>query len=299
MDRRVLTFPQALRPGDLVAVVAPSGPLPPDAFFRGLAWVRDRYRLKMTSGVLTRRGYLAGDDMRRARELEAALEDPDVRAIVAGRGGYGAMRILGAELGERLRRAPRWIIGFSDVTALHGAASAAGVASIHGPNVTGLGGASPAVRGAWLAALERPRAEVVWAGLDVLVEGTARGPVCGGNLALVEALAAAGRLALPAGGVLMLEDVDERPYRVDRMLTSLRLGGHLAGLGAIVLGGFTRCVPGPDGVTVEEVLAERTRDLGVPVLARAPFGHGEDNRAFVLGRDAVVRRGEVVFPGPS
>ena len=293
----MLKFPAALRPGDLVAVVAPSGPLPRDDFWRGLAWVRDRYRVKMSSGVLDRVGYLAGDDARRRAELEAALEDPEVKGIIAGRGGYGAMRLLDGLPWMHAGRDPRWLVGFSDVTALHVASAEAGVASIHGPNVTGLGRASPIDRAAWLQALERPSAEVHWTGLEVLCDGAARGVACGGNLALLDAMAAARRLSLPAGGILFVEDVDERPYRVDRMLTSLRLGGHLAKLGAVVLGGFTRCAPGKDGVTVEHVLVDRTHDLGIPVLRGARFGHGEDNRAFILGREAVVAGGEVLFPG--
>lgn len=289
-------FPPALRPGDLVAVVAPSGPLPPGDFWRGLAWVRDRYRVRMSPGVLSRAGYLAGDDARRGSELSKALGDRDVKAVIAGRGGYGAMRLLEGLRPEALAIAPRWLVGFSDITALHVLAADAGVASIHGPNVTGLGRASPANRAAWLAALERPGAGAVWRGLRVLNGGEARGPVAGGNLALLEAMAAAGRLSLPQGCVLMLEDVDERPYRVDRMLTSLRLGGQLARAAAVVLGGFTRCAPGPDGVTVDDVLAGRTAALGVPVLAGAPFGHGDQNLAFILGREATVRGDEVSFP---
>jgi len=288
-------FPAPVRPGDLVAVVAPSGPLPLDAFWRGLAWVRARYRVLANQEVLSRTGYLAGDDARRRGELARALEHPEVKAILVGRGGYGAMRVLQGQGLEGLAEAPRWIVGFSDVTALHVMAGRAGVASIHGPNVTGLGKASPAVRAAWLAALERPRHTEEWEGLTTLQPGSGRGPVCGGNVALIEAMASAGRLSLPSGGVLMLEDVDERPYRLDRMLTSLRMGGHLSGLSAIVLGEFSRCAPGPDGVTVGEVLAERTSGLGIPVLANAPFGHGEVNRAFVLGGEAIVEEGSVRF----
>jgi muramoyltetrapeptide carboxypeptidase len=260
----------------------------------------------MMSSALSRGSpiaYLAGDDARRTRELEAALVHPDVKAIIAGRGGYGAMRVLErANLGP-LVESPRWIVGFSDVTALHLMAAAAGVASVHGPNVTGLGRTSPANRAAWMMALERPHAPVVWGGLRVVHAATGaasrevRGQVYGGNLALLEAMAASGRLAVPEGCVLMLEDIDERPYRVDRMLTALRLGGHLSKAAAIVLGGFTRCAPGAEGTTVEEVLAERTHGLGVPVLSGAPFGHAEDNRAFVVGREAIVRGREVVFPG--
>src|SRR5262249_1823360 len=125
--------------------------------------------------------------------------------------------------------------------------------------------------------------------------GVGEGPVVGGNLALLAAMAAAGRLDLPDGGVLMLEDVTEKPYRVDRMMTSLALGGHIARARAIVLGGFPQCDPGPDGVTVDDVLAERTR--GLAVVAGAPFGHGPENDAFVLGERAIVANGTVRLGG--
>jgi muramoyltetrapeptide carboxypeptidase len=110
--------------------------------------------------------------------------------------------------------------------------------------------------------------------------------LAGGNLSLVVSMAAGGRLALPTGAILALEDVTERPYRLDRMLTSLRLGGHFAELSAIVLGGFTQCDAGSDGVTALDVLTDRTAGLGIPVVASAPFGHGAPNRAFVLGAEA-------------
>ena len=108
-------------------------------------------------------------------------------------------------------------------------------------------------------------------------------------------MAAAGRLVLPRGAVLALEDVTESVYRVDRMLTSLRLGGHLRAASAIVLGGFDRCPAGPDGRPVDELLAERTTDLGIPVLAGAPFGHGAHNEAFVLGATVHVSNDAVAF----
>src|ERR1700689_1404941 len=115
----MLVVPPALAPGDVLAVVAPSSPFPRDELWRGLAWLRTRYRLSIGAGVLARDGYLAGSDGRRAEELTRALVDPQVKAVVAARGGYGAMRIVEALPWHALARSPKWIVGFSDVTALH------------------------------------------------------------------------------------------------------------------------------------------------------------------------------------
>jgi muramoyltetrapeptide carboxypeptidase len=252
----------------------------------------------MHPGALTRDAYLAGDDARRRAELEGAFADREAKAIVAARGGYGALRIVNELPWRELARRPKWLVGFSDVTALHAMATREGVASVHGPNATGLGSAATAaVRAAWIAALERPAGPRVWKGLRVVRGGHGRGPIVGGNLAIVHAMAAAGLLHVPEGAVLALEDVTEAPYRVDRMLTALAIGGWLRRASAIVFGGFERCSPNADGRTVDEVLAERTRALGIPVVAGAPFGHGAANEAFVLGETATVVDGEVRFGG--
>lgn len=289
-----LRAPPPLEPGSLIAVVAPASPFDRDVLFPGLAWLRTRYRLRLSTRILMRDGYLAGDDASRAAELARAMNDPEVGAILCARGGYGAMRLLDALPWDAFAARPKWIIGFSDITALHLQAACVGVCSLHAPNATGLGGRA-------ISALERlavidpleGRPAPSWSGLEVLHAGkqaAASGPrpVVGGNLALVVSMAAAGRLVVPEGGIMVIEDVTERPYRVDRMLTSLRLGHHFARASAVVFGGFTRCEANADGVTVTDVLRERTADLGVPVLAGAPFGHGLQNQAFVHGGNAIV-----------
>lgn len=288
-----LKIPPPLRVGSLVAVVAPAGRFDRDELFRGLAWLSTRYRLRIDRRILNGHGYLAGPDEVRASVLARAMLDPDVDGIVCARGGYGSMRILDALPWSTFADRPKRLVGFSDVTAVHLSAIGRGVATVHGPNVTGLGRfITAAERSTLIAALEDGPLEP-WDDLDVIVDGEASGPVVGGNLALVEAMAAAGRLVVPPGAILALEDVTERPYRIDRMLTSLLLGGHLARASAIVFGGFTQCEPAPDGVTVEEVLRERTCRLGVPVVARAPFGHHAPNHAFLLGRPATLRGGRL------
>lgn len=290
-----MRVPKALAAGDRVAVVAPSSPFPRTAMLAGLAWLAQRYTLVIDRGIFLRKGFLAGDDDRRADELTRAMSSDDVRAVFVARGGYGATRIASRLPWEDFARSPKWLVGFSDATALHAYASAAGVASIHAPNVTGLGASGNVHlarnRGALLAALERPRDARTFSDLHAITKGDARGALFGGNLALLAALAASNALVVPDGAIVLVEDVTERPYRVDRMLTSLLEGDHFARASAIVFGAFDQCEPGPDGVSVDDVIAERTSRLGIPVYRGAPFGHGAHNEAFTLGADAHIENG--------
>ncbi len=223
------------------------------------------------------------EDRARRTLRRIVVAAPDVRAIVAARGGYGASRFVSRVDFGALAASPRWIVGFSDVTALHLEAQRVGVASMHAAHVTSLGRGDAHGRDAFVHALEHPSARRTFEGLGVIARGAHTGPLVGGNLTLLHANAAAGRLDLPDGCVLFLEDVTERPYRVDRMLTTLALGGHLARAGAVVLGDFTQCDPGADGVTVREVLVDRLASLGVPVASGVPAGHEIKNAPLVLG----------------
>lgn len=283
-----VTIPPPLEPGDTVAIVAPSSPFEPVLAWVGMGWLAKRYRVRFDRGLFDRRGYLAGDDARRRSELLRALDDPDVKAVIAARGGYGAPRFAHAIDWTLLARRPRWLVGFSDITALHVEAARVGVASIHGPHVTSLGRGDARARDAFIRQLEHPLAPRAFRDLPALSSGAAAGPLYGGNLTLLHACAAAGRLAVPEGAVLLLEDVTERPYRIDRMLATLAVGGHLARASAVLLGEFVQCDPGPDRVSVEHVLADHLTRLGVPVVAGLPIGHGLRNEPVVLGAPARV-----------
>ncbi len=287
-----LVVPPRLERGDRVAVIAPSSPFELALGWRGLGVLAARYDVRWSRGLFARRGYLAGDDERRAEELRAALLDPAVRLILAARGGWGALRFAAEMPWQALRERPRWIAGFSDITALHVEAASVGVASLHAAHLTALGRGDARTRDGLFDALER-RGPTRWENLPTVHPGSARGPLFGGNLTVLHACAAAGRLHLPEGAVLLLEDVSERPYRIDRMLTSLRVGGHLARASAVVLGDFTACDPGPDRVTVRDVLAERLGGLGVPVVAGLPVGHELRNEPVALGLPARVEAGPI------
>jgi muramoyltetrapeptide carboxypeptidase len=282
-----MIFPQPLAPGDRVAVVAPSSPFDRDAALDGIAWLEKRYRVVYRSSLFARNGYLAGSDQRRIAELQSAL-DADVRAVIAARGGYGLSRIAHRIEWTTALEKPRWLVGFSDFTVLHVEAWTRRLASIHGAMVCSLGRAGERDRHRWIELLEHPRRERTLRGLDVWRRGRAAGVLVGGNLAMLHACAAAARLRIPRGAVVLLEDIGERPYRVDRMLSTLISGGHLSRASAVVVGDFTDCLPGPDKTTVTDVLRERLRGLDVPVLAGLPVGHGKRNDPVILGQRAEV-----------
>ena len=274
--------PAALRKSDPVSIVAPAGPFDRAAFERGLTLVAARYRPVFDEGLFAKDRYLAGSDERRLAELEAALSRPDTKAVFCARGGYGALRLLSP---LRLPQAIKPLVGFSDLTALHGALQAAGRVSVHGPVLTQLGSLGEAAARELFDLLEDPQARPVLKG-EPLVPGEAEGPVVGGNLSVLTRLIGTRWLPPLDGAILFFEDVGERPYRLDRMWQHLVLSGALARVAGIALGTFEGCTDSQEGWTAEEVLGELARELGKPCVLGLPVGHGAQNRAFPLGARA-------------
>lgn len=216
-----------------------------------------------------------------------AMTHPDVRAIVCARGGYGATRIVERLPWDEFRRSPKWIVGYSDVTALHVECTRLGIASMHGDNAGTMGSAAPGARLAWMNALEHGRMQSMPAPV-VHAEGEVRGTLVGGNLSLLLAQAAEGRLAWPDDAIVAIEDIGERPYRVDRMLQALL--PRLQRSRGVLFGSFTDCLPNSDGVSVDDVIADFASRAQIPVYAGAPFGHGEHNRPLVFGSKVELGR---------
>ena len=274
--------PRALRRGARIAVIAPSSPFDVPAFERGVTRLRERYDVTYGAGLLARSGFLAGDDDRRIAELREALRDPAVDAIVAARGGHGSTRLLDRIDVAEIAAHPKLLVGFSDITALHAAWLRAGVRAVHGPMVAALGDAQGDLVARWVAAVEGALPEER-RGLDALAAGTAEGPLIGGNLAVLCALCGTPYAPPLDGAILFLEDVGERPYRIDRMLTTLRHAGWLGRVAGVALGAFTGGEPGVDGTTADHVLEERLGSLGIPVARGIPAGHVDDNLELPLG----------------
>jgi len=244
--------------------------------------LRTRYEVHFDEGLFERKGFLAGSDERRLAEIRGALSDDSVRAIIAARGGYGATRLLDRLSADEVRNANKLLVGFSDMTALHALWARARLRSIHGPMIASFGDHSTAFLQRWIATVEGAVPEPL-IDLRPMAPGRASGPLVGGNLAVLAALAGTPYAPPLAGSILFLEDVGERPYRVDRMLTTLLHAGWFEKISGILLGAFTDAPPGPDGVTIWEVLGERLGNLGLPVLAGVPAGHIDDNLELPFG----------------
>jgi muramoyltetrapeptide carboxypeptidase len=278
-----------LRPGDVVRIVAPAGPAREDELEEGLAVLARRYVPRFDADLVARKGYLAGDDDRRARELLGALADPEARAVMALRGGYGTMRILRrvAPGLAALARAPKALIGSSDLTALGGVMQRAGLGWIHGPMVRTLARTDEASIDRLWRILEEPEtADDAALGLRAVRPGVARGPLLGGNLSVLAALTGTEFLPDLHGAIVLLEDVGERPYRLDRLVTQLRLAGAFDGARGILLGELTDCAGGPEDPAPEEVVIEGLAQLGIPIVGGFPAAHG--------ARCFATRMGEVV-----
>ncbi|HEX7239213.1 MAG TPA: LD-carboxypeptidase [Longimicrobiaceae bacterium] len=284
--------PPALRLGSRVALVAPAGPLAEGAVDRAAGRVRAWGWEPVAGGFCRGRcGYLSGTDEERAADLNEALRSPDVDAVWCLRGGYGTMRILPAIDWAPLVERPRPLVGFSDNTALHLALQRHGVVSFHGPHP-----ATAEIPEFSRAGLLRVLTEAEPAGVLPFPDGgperalrvsggAAEGPLVGGNLALLAALAGTPYALRPEGAILFFEDVGETSYRVDRLLSQLLLSGALEGVAGVAVGAFSESPDeGQPGVTpVVEVIADRLGGLGVPIAFGFPFGHVEESWTLPLG----------------
>lgn len=292
-------LPTALQPGDRVAVVSPCGPvLDHDLFDASIAILRS-WDLEVVEGAHARAstGHLAGTDGQRVADLNAAFADPSVRAVWIARGGYGLTRILDRIAWDALTADPKLVVGFSDVTALLVAAwQRVGMVAVHGPFVGRLAQYP-------LVVVERVRRLVLHdADTDAVADagstrpvqltgtaviGGSVGPVplVGGNLTVLAALAGTTDQVRASGCVLLVEEVAEAPYRVDRALTQLRASGSLDGVAGVAVGAPVACVPTVDrpSATFAEVVADRLGGLGRPVVAGLPVGHTRDQHALLHG----------------
>jgi muramoyltetrapeptide carboxypeptidase len=282
----MLTKPRALPPNAHIAVLAASGPSSLDNILEGARAIERRgHRVTLADNIAHRyRGYLAGSDDERAEELNRFLRSPDYDAFFFARGGYGAMRILDRIDYGAIKANPRPIVGFSDITALHQAmATMVRVAGLHGPmlNLDWRNGLSQHNED-WFWSILAGDAPLHYAlsADQVLVDGAVEGVLFGGCLALTAALAGTPYDFWVDEGIWFWEDVDEPVYRIDRMLTHLRLSGRMPAIRGVIIGALKDCGDAPEMVAL---LREFFEPYAIPVLHNLPFGHHGDNLLMPIG----------------
>lgn len=298
--------PGRLRPGDTVGLVNPASavwePEAVEIVAESLAVLG--FKTKRGASLLARRGYFAGTDEERAADLNAMFADPEVRAIHCVRGGWGSARLLPLLEWPAIAKNPKILLGFSDITALLLALYAkTGLATFHGPvansqwNPFNVGWMKRVLQDGEAVTFENPRKVdededlvVVENRVRTIHPGAARGRLLGGNLTVLTSLVGTGYLPDWAGCILFLEDVEEAPYRIDRMLTQLRLAGILKQARAVIWGKCTDCRPGAGygSLTLPDVLEDHLRPLGVPVWQGAMIGHIDRQFTLPLGIEVEV-----------
>lgn len=298
-----------------VAIVSPASPVPDSRSLDSAIRYLGRYGLTAfyNKPAALREGYLAGPDKIRAFDLVTVLENPGVEGVFASRGGYGSMRILPLLDLERIAKTPKYIVGFSDLTALlchlygrtpHWCIHAPALVSLtkrdmHPMNAELLfrilGGEQ--IKLDLCEAYKRPSKSV-----EIIRHGTCCGLLVGGNLSVLAALCGTPYFPDLKGKVLLLEEIGEAPYRIDRCLTQLMLCGHLAKVEGIIIGTLEKCnppkqMPGSKRLDAMEVIKKCLHKLNIPILANLPFGHGRENAPLPLGSlvEVITRSREVVI----
>ena len=288
-------IPPPLRPGDRIGICAPGGPVRAAALDGGLAYLEARgYRPVAGRFLRERHGYLAGSDRHRLEDLQGFLADRSVRAVWFARGGYGTGRIIADVDLSPLRRHPKALIGYSDLTVLQAAADRAlGLCTFHGPLVAELGDATAFDESSLWDALGGTgrRGARDLPGGTVLRPGEGEGRLVGGCLSVLVGLLGTPFAPRTDGAVLFWEDVNEEPFRIDRMMGHLRLAGVLSRLRGLIVGRLPGCEPrdAAAALPLDEILAAHLRGTDYPVVTDFPAGHCPGKLTLPLGRRVRLR----------
>ena len=306
MNKQEMIKPKALAPGQTIGLLAPSSPAHEDEQIHMALEMLESlgFRVKTGAHLYRRYGYLAGNDTERAADLNDLFADDHVDAIMAFRGGYGASRLLPALDYAMIRRNPKILLGYSDITALlNGIYTQTGLVTFHGPIADGnftdytlaefkkvlMHSTAPLSIGAPPPVEPREGRVDRKNRLVRIAPGKVRGPLIGGNLTLMAHLTGTPYAPDFTGKILFLEDVNEAIYALDRYLTQLWLAGSLQKVAGIVLGKFTDCKPtysSGSSLSLEQALADRCLPLGIPVLRGLMIGHIDEQTIVPVGCEA-------------
>jgi len=280
--------PPSLQKGGKIGIIAPAGPVSESDLVPAIKRLSSYgYRVLPATHLYDRSGYLAGDDLSRLEDLHAMFQDEDVKAIFCARGGYGTLRLLDRIDFDLIRKNPKILVGYSDITALLlGIYSKTGLITFHGPMVKEIADKKDQDLGLFFDLVSHGRGlEMDLSEGIVLVEGRGAGTLLGGNLTLVSHLIGTPFMPSLNKAILFIEERGEPLYRIDRILTHLRLGGFLERLSGLIAGSFIDC---GDATDLNRLLKETLSPVGIPLVSGLPFGHGKDNAPLPVGMQAVL-----------
>lgn len=296
-------YPNFLKAGDEVRIISPSGNVDP-ALVDGAKTRLVSWGYRPTEGMFTRsvHGRFSGSELERCTDLQQALDDPNVKAILCSRGGYGLAQIIDKVDFTRFMQNPKWIIGFSDITILHEAVLKTGYISVHGPMAKHLSelpnNAQPIILLDDILKGKLPTYKVVEDPNNR--PGKAKGKLIGGNLTVFQGMRATPFEPSFKGAILFIEDVGEKPYQIDRMMQNLRLSGALSQLSGMIVGQFTETEEDLDmHATIYEIIAHAVKDYTYPVCFNFSAGHIDSNFPLLIGAAVTLnvdsKGGEVSF----
>jgi len=288
-----IVIPPFLKEGDRIEIITPASPVEADLVHMAAQKLRESgFRVTLGEHVFSRSGPFAGTESERLLDIQKATDDPDVKAVLCSRGGYGMTRIIERIDFSALAKTPKWYVGYSDITSLHmWLGNICGIASLHAEMPLNYSNpqCSPRCYETVIEALTGRPEPVSWiaqsdASFDV------SGRVTGGNISLIYSLNGTPAQPDTDGTILFIEEIGEKFYHLDRMLVGMRMAGLLKNLSALVVGGMEEITEGEHvfNQTVEEVVMNVVGGYDYPVLFNFPAGHIPDNRALYLGRDARI-----------
>jgi len=286
-DGLQIIMPPYLKPGDTIGITCSAGPMKSaDLLLCRKAVANWGLNLKFGNTIDKQWQRYGGTDEERAADFQWMLDDDRINAIMFGRGGYGVMRMMDSINWEQFARRPKWLVGFSDITAFHCHVQAVyGIPTIHADMGNGFNGTEDEAAKSLKNMLMGRRQEYSCAGYYLNRPGNAMGKLVGGNLSLLVAMQGSKSALKTDGKILFVEDVSEYKYTVDRMMTNLKRSGMLDKLAGIVFGGFTATKAAEDAypMSMEEIIFEKVKEYGYPVCFRFPAGHQRENMALKLG----------------
>ncbi|MDD4274424.1 MAG: LD-carboxypeptidase [Desulfobacter postgatei] len=284
----------SLKPKDVIGVAAPSARFDAQSFRKGVLCLESMgFEVHIPEGITGRYRYLAGTDRQRADVLNSLFADPGIKGIIAARGGFGAMRILPLLDWDTIAGNPKLFMGFSDPTALISSlVCKVGICALHGPNLVSLGQADEKTLDSFAKNVTGCFTRINLPSDQVLAGGRATGRLMGGNLATLVHMIGTAFQPDFTGSILFIEDVGEPAYKIDRMLTQMKMAGVLEGVKGVATGSFENC---DDESYIPQIIQEVFIDANIPICMGIDAGHGTVNRSLPMGGGVILDADQAIL----